>query len=108
MNSAQRNYSTTEKECLTVILAIERFRQYIELMEFTVITDQSSLQWFMRPKDLKGRLAKWSLKLQGYNFSIEHHIRRPDMLSCINMEEIAIENASMIDYNSEEFKKANI
>lgn len=66
LNSAQK---TTEKECLAVILAIERFRQYIELMDFTVITDHSSLQWLKKQHDLNGRR---SLKLQGYKFNIEH------------------------------------
>ncbi|XP_058982088.1 uncharacterized protein LOC131803998 [Musca domestica] len=108
LNSAQRNYSTTEKECLAVILAIERFRQYIELMDFTVITDHSSLQWLMRQKDLNGRLARWSLKLQGYRFTIEHRKGTknvvPDMLSRLDMEEISVDTTSIIDFDSEEFK----
>jgi len=42
-NSAQRNFSATERECLAVILGIERFRCYLELQNFEVITDHSSL-----------------------------------------------------------------
>lgn len=48
LNSAQRNYSVTERECLAVILGIERFRCYLELQEFEVVTDHSSLSWLMR------------------------------------------------------------
>lgn len=108
LNTAQKNYSTTEKECLAVLLAIEKFRQYIELMEFTVITDHSSFQWLMRQQDLNGRLARWSLKLQGYKFSIEHRKGTknvvPDMLSRLDMDEIAVETTKIIDFNSDEFK----
>lgn len=43
LNSAQRNYSVTERECLAAIEAIKRFRCYLELQEFEVITDHSSL-----------------------------------------------------------------
>ncbi|KAM8721490.1 hypothetical protein ACLKA7_007379 [Drosophila subpalustris] len=37
LSSAQRNYSVTERECLAVILAIEKFRCYLELQEFELI-----------------------------------------------------------------------
>lgn len=43
LNSAQRNYSVTERECLAAIEAIQKFRCYLELQEFEVITDHSSL-----------------------------------------------------------------
>nr|XP_044248545.1 uncharacterized protein LOC123002443 [Drosophila takahashii] len=35
LNSCQRNYSVTEKECYAAVLAIKRFRPYIEMMPFT-------------------------------------------------------------------------
>lgn len=108
LNTAQKNYSTTEKECLAVISAIKKFRQYIELMPFTVITDHSSLQWLMKQQDLSGRLARWSLKLQGYDFNIEHRKGTknivPDFLSRFDMEELTINDSVIIDLKSEAFK----
>lgn len=47
LNSAQRNYSVTERECLAALEAIKKFRCYLELQEFEVITDHSSLVWLM-------------------------------------------------------------
>jgi len=72
MNKHQVNYSVTEKECLAAILAIWKFRPYVEGMPFTCITDHASLKWLMTMKDLSRRLARWSLQLQGYDFNIEH------------------------------------
>ena len=54
------------------MLAVERFRPYIELMTFTVVTDHASLKWLMQLKDLTGRLARWSLRLQAYDFDIQY------------------------------------
>lgn len=108
LTSAQRNYSVTERECLAVVLAVKRFRPYIELLPFTVITDHSSLKWLMSHKDLSGRLARWSLHLQAYNFNIEHRKGTqnivPDTLSRYEMSEIAAELLELIDLDSPAFK----
>lgn len=92
LNSSQRNYSVTEKECLAAISAIEKFRCYIELQEFEVITDHSSLVWLMKQQNLKGRLARWILKLQSYTFSISHRKGKenivPDALSRMHEGEV--------------------
>lgn len=83
--SAQTKYSTTEKECLALILAIEKFRPYIEGVSFKAITDHASLLWLKNLKDPTGRLARWALRLQMYNFQLVHrkgsfnHV--PDALS---------------------------
>ena len=39
LNSCQKNYSVTEKECLAAVLSIKRFRPYVEMMPFTIVTD---------------------------------------------------------------------
>lgn len=82
---SQRKYHTTEKECLAVILGIENFRPYIEGSHFTVITDHHSLLWLKNLKDPSGRLARWCLRLQAYDFDMIHrkgkdHVM-PDALS---------------------------
>lgn len=41
---AERNYSATELECLTLIWGIRRMRSYLEEYEFTIITHQA-LKW---------------------------------------------------------------
>lgn len=71
-SSTQRNYQTTERECLAIITAIEKFRPYIDGVKFTVVTDHASLQWLRNVKDPTGRLCRWSLRLQPYDFDIVH------------------------------------
>lgn len=93
LNTAQRNYSVTERECLAAIEAIKKFRCYLELQEFEVITDHSSLIWLMKQPDLSGRLARWVLKLQSYNFTVSHRKGKdhivPDALSRIPGAEVS-------------------
>ena len=69
---SQRKYSTTERECLAVITAIEKFRHYIEGSKFKVITDHASLLWLKNLKDPTGRLCRWALRLQPYDFELVH------------------------------------
>lgn len=106
LNTAQRNYSVTELECLAAILCVAKFRCYVEGMKFTIITDHASLKWLMSQKDLAGRLARWSLKLQGFNFDIEHRKGSanivPDTLSRMDIAELQVVGTP-IDLKSPEF-----
>lgn len=72
MNSAERNYSATEREALALIEGIKKFQPYLQSRQFTVVTDHSSLRWLMNVKDASGRLARWALLLQQYDFEIVH------------------------------------
>lgn len=58
LSTSQRNYSVTERECLAALEAIKKFRCYLELQDFEVITDHASLVWLMKQPDLSGRLAR--------------------------------------------------
>lgn len=45
---------------------------YVDETPFKIITDYASLKQLMIQKDLSGRLARWSLKLQTFDFVIEY------------------------------------
>ena len=65
-------YSTVEKECLAIRLATHSFRVYLLGRPFIIQTDHRALQWLDRLKDSNPRLARWSLALQPYQFTVEH------------------------------------
>ena len=72
LNQAERNYTTTEREALALVEGIKKFQPYLHDRKFVVYTDHSSLRWLMNVKDATGRLARWALLLQQYNFDIIH------------------------------------
>lgn len=72
LTSAQKKYHTTERECLAVLEAIDKFRPYVEGSKFLVLTDHASLVWLQNLRDPTGRLGRWALKLQSYDFDLKH------------------------------------
>jgi len=61
---AEKNYGASELEALGVVWALDHFRSYVHGVPVTVITDHSPLTWLLTTKNLKGKLARWSLRLQ--------------------------------------------
>ena len=72
LNPAEQNYSATEKECLAIVWGIRKMREYLEGYHFTVLTDHLALKWLNSIESPTGRIAKWALELQAFNFDIEY------------------------------------
>lgn len=73
-SATQMKYSATERECLAVILAIEKFRHFVEGTQFRVVTDAQSLKWLnqISVEGNSARLARWALKLQQHDIILEY------------------------------------
>jgi hypothetical protein len=69
---AQTRYTTIERECLGVLLAVEKFRPYVEGIDFYVESDHRSLMWLFSLKSPSARLQRWALRLQEFSFKIDH------------------------------------
>ena len=72
LSSAERNYSTTEREALAIVWACNKFRGYIDGADVKLLTDHQPLKWLLTLKSPTGRLARWGLQLQPFNFSLEY------------------------------------
>ncbi len=72
LTNAERDYTTTERECLAIVWAIRKLRCYIYGREFRVITDHQALKWLNGQRTPGSRTQRWILELQAHNFIIEH------------------------------------
>lgn len=72
LTAAERNYSVTEKECLAIIFALKKFNMYLDGASFQIQTDHQALSWLKNLQNPAGRLARWALTLQAYDYSIAY------------------------------------
>ena len=62
--------STYEKECLALIMAVTKWKQYLQHKEFTIITDQRSLIHLGEQKIHQSMQQKAFLKLLGLQYKL--------------------------------------
>lgn len=72
LNFAEMNFAITERECLTVIWALENFRPYFNQLLVKVIIDHKPLEHLMPGKNLSPRMIRWALRMIEFNIQIKH------------------------------------
>ncbi|GFX18584.1 retrovirus-related Pol polyprotein from transposon 17.6 [Trichonephila clavipes] len=61
-----------ERECLTVIWALNKFRTYFGVLPVKVVTDHVALTKLTNGKNVSSRMIRWALKLSDFNIEWEH------------------------------------
>jgi transposase InsO family protein len=70
LNSAQRNYSVTEREAMAIPWALEHFNTYLEGHKYTAITDHAALKYMWNNKDKTPRLLRALIRMQPYEIEL--------------------------------------
>ena len=90
----EKNWNISELECLAVIVGIDTFKHYLSHRHFTVRTDHQALTSLTDKKEPAGRLARWAIKLQAYNYKVEHRagskIQNADAISRIDYSRMPV------------------
>jgi hypothetical protein len=55
------NYTTTEREGLAMVYALQKFQHYLLGGHFNMFTDQSTLKYLVNKLVLGGRICRWLL-----------------------------------------------
>ena len=63
LDSVQVNYSTTEKELLAVVFALDKFRSYLIGSPIVYFTNHVVLKYLLSKKKAKPQLIRWILLL---------------------------------------------
>jgi len=67
---AEKNYTTTEKEFLAVVYAINKFKHYIIGYQVFFHTNHTAIRYLMNKPIVSGRIIRWLLLLQEFNVTI--------------------------------------
>lgn len=70
LNAAENNYSVIEKECLAIVWALKKFYQFLYGTHFCIETDHQPLKYVQSASQLNGRLMRWAMYLQQFNFTV--------------------------------------
>jgi hypothetical protein len=73
-NKVESNYSSYEGEFLVVVWAVIDFKPYLYGTNFILYTDHQPIKWLMTNNKLTGKLARWALILQKYEFKVIHRL----------------------------------
>ncbi|KAF6022504.1 hypothetical protein EB796_019178 [Bugula neritina] len=77
LTDTQKNYSQIEREALSIIYGVTKFRQFLYGRHFTLVTDHEPLTTIFAPgKNIPTltaqRLQRWALTLMGFQFTIRY------------------------------------
>ena len=77
LTDAQKRYPQIQKEALSIIFAFKKYHQFLYGRPFIIVTDHKPLIFMFgsntaTPMLSANRLARWSLMLSQYDYTIEY------------------------------------
>jgi transposase InsO family protein len=72
LTAEERNYTPAERECLAVVFGTKLYRVYLHGAKFKLITDSTGVKLLNSHRDSHGRMMRWALHMQDFDFEIEH------------------------------------
>ena len=70
LDATQINYTTTEKELLAIVFALDKFRSYLLGSKVVIFSNHAALKYLLKKQEAKPRLIRWILLLQEFDIEI--------------------------------------
>ena len=72
LSATERNYFTSEKECVGILHALKKFTPYLDGQEFELQTDNQALIWLNKMRYVNSKFVRWALRIQDFQPTITH------------------------------------
>ena len=108
LNSAERNYSTIEKETLAIVFGVKKFNQFLFGHAFSIKTDHKPLESLLSankgvPSFAAPRVQQSALTLPAYEYTINYKAeelnKNADALSRLPLPEMPLEVPQRAEFN---------
>ena len=70
LSTTEKNYTTTEREGLAMVYALQKYRHYLLGGHFRMYIDHSALRYHVNKLVSGGRIYRWLLLFQEYDFEV--------------------------------------
>jgi hypothetical protein len=66
----EKNYNTKERESLSMVYTLQKYKHYLLGKHFKMFTDHSTLKYLVNKPVLGGRIYRWLLLFQEFDFEV--------------------------------------
>jgi len=77
----ERNYPTHDLELAVVVFVLKIWKHYLYGSRFEVFSDHKSLKYLFDQKDLNMRQRRWLELLKDYDFGLNYHIGKANVVA---------------------------
>ena len=74
---AEMNYSTIERECLAMLFSVKKLHHNLICNPVVFFVDHMAIKYLVNKANLSGRLARWILLLEEFDYTVEY---KPDRM----------------------------
>jgi hypothetical protein len=81
LNRVEQNYSTIEKEVLTIIFALHKFIHYLLGNKFVFYVDHMALVYLVNKPQVSRRIVRWLLLFLKYDFIVMYKLGKTHVVA---------------------------
>lgn len=95
----ESKYHSYELETLAIVYALDRFKNFLDGIHFTIVTDCNSLVLTLNKKKINPRIARWALEFENFDYAVRH--RKGDQMAHVDALSRAALVCAIDDTNNE-------